>query len=370
MTRNPRPGIGFGASACCLLFGLLSFAAPANAQTTLTVSNYGVDNSNCGAATSPCRSISQAITNAPLGAQIVVGPGRYGDLNGDGAFGGEGEEQGSRESCLCVVNINKRVTVISRDGALQTVIDGSGSTWAVVSITARAAVLGSSQHGFTITGSTQVGGVVVTADRSAYIVGNIIRDNAGSPGIELQAGTGHQIFANTVTHNAHGIVVLSSTSQISGNYVSESSNVGIFVDGTRNMLENNVVFNNLYGFQVTGVGHLVRRNSIIGNHLGGITVNAVSESPGETRDIQILNNNIYGNSTRFDAASSNCPLTKGGIPGVRLDARNNFWGSASGPGADPADAACNLDTDGQLITTPFVTAEVPIKAGATPPNQP
>src|SRR5205085_4849389 len=105
---------------------MLFFAAQANAQTTLTVSNHGVDSSTCGAATDPCRSISQAIINAPTGAQIVVGPGRYGDLNGDGIFGGDGEEKGTPASCLCMLNIDKRVTLISRDGPLQTVIDANG----------------------------------------------------------------------------------------------------------------------------------------------------------------------------------------------------------------------------------------------------
>jgi copper-binding protein NosD len=352
--------------ALFVLCGALSLSPAANAQTKVVVANYGVDSSICGSTIDPCRSISQAIINAPVGAQIVVGPGRYGDLNGDGTFGGAGEEKGTRGSCFCVLNIDKRVTLISRDGALQTVIDANGSPSAVVKISASSAVLGTSQHGFTVRGSTDQGGVIVTAGNGVYVVGNIVRDNASGDGIVLVAGTGHQVFANTVTGNGNGIGVASSTSRISGNYVSDNFGGGIGVDGTRNLVENNVVTDNLNGIGATGVGHLIRRNSAIGNLIRGMVVDGVSQSLGETRDIQVINNNIYGNTDLYNASFGNCAFTKGGIPGVRVDARNNFWGSASGPGSEPADAACNLDTDGLLITTPFATAEVPIMAGAVP----
>ena len=59
---------------------------------TLHVANNGIDSDTCGAGSAPCRSISRAIVNAAAGDTIVVGPGRYGDLNGDGSFGGPGEE--------------------------------------------------------------------------------------------------------------------------------------------------------------------------------------------------------------------------------------------------------------------------------------
>ena len=59
---------------------------------TLSVANNGLDSATCGSSAAPCRSISQAIANASEGDTIVVGPGRYGDLNGNRIFGEVGEE--------------------------------------------------------------------------------------------------------------------------------------------------------------------------------------------------------------------------------------------------------------------------------------
>ena len=64
----------------------------AASAATLLVANNGVDSPTCGPA-EPCRSLARAIANAVAGDTIVVGPGRYGDLNGDGTLGnaaGEG----------------------------------------------------------------------------------------------------------------------------------------------------------------------------------------------------------------------------------------------------------------------------------------
>jgi len=71
---------------------LLAIGVAVADSATLNVANNGVDSDICGAASAPCRSISQAIANAADGDTVVVGPGRYGDLNGDGRLGGPGEE--------------------------------------------------------------------------------------------------------------------------------------------------------------------------------------------------------------------------------------------------------------------------------------
>ena len=63
------------------------------AAATLWTSNVGSDSGSCGTSSSPCRSISQAIENATDGDTIWVGPGHYGDVNGDGNFTGPGDEQ-------------------------------------------------------------------------------------------------------------------------------------------------------------------------------------------------------------------------------------------------------------------------------------
>src|SRR5262245_29462563 len=99
---------------------------------TLVSANNGVDSVACGVSDSPCRSISRAIANAAAGDTIVVGPGYYGDLNQDGAYDDAGDEAGTPASgCLCVINVNKRVTLKSRDGADATFIDGGSVSRAI-----------------------------------------------------------------------------------------------------------------------------------------------------------------------------------------------------------------------------------------------
>jgi hypothetical protein len=58
-------------------------AAPADALLRY-VANNGVDSATCGTLAAPCRSITRAIAHAVAGDTIVVGPGRYGDIDEDG----------------------------------------------------------------------------------------------------------------------------------------------------------------------------------------------------------------------------------------------------------------------------------------------
>ena len=63
------------------------FAGSASAAV-LYAKNNGVDSLTCGAIATPCRSISQAIVSAGASpaTTILVGPGIYGDINGDGTL--------------------------------------------------------------------------------------------------------------------------------------------------------------------------------------------------------------------------------------------------------------------------------------------
>src|SRR5687768_2789620 len=76
--------------------------APQNVD--VHVANNGVDTSTCGARDDPCRSITQAIANAKAGDTLLVGPGRYGDVNGNDVLG-EPEEEMPAADCRCAVHI-------------------------------------------------------------------------------------------------------------------------------------------------------------------------------------------------------------------------------------------------------------------------
>jgi hypothetical protein len=115
-----HPGVRLS-SAAAIVFALAAFADAA----TLYVANNGLDGSNCGTKTNPCRSIDEGIANAAAGDSVVVGPGRYGDLNPNGILGEPGEENPAlvAPGWGCV-GLEKSVSVVSSDGAASTVIDG------------------------------------------------------------------------------------------------------------------------------------------------------------------------------------------------------------------------------------------------------
>ena len=89
------------------LFVLLTLATAGEALAgTLLVAETGADSSACGSPTSPCRSIGQAIANANPGDEIVVGPGVYGDVDGDGVFTpGSGDETPNGSGMIAVTNL-------------------------------------------------------------------------------------------------------------------------------------------------------------------------------------------------------------------------------------------------------------------------
>jgi hypothetical protein len=82
---------------------------------TLFVGNNGIVDPTCGDLSRPCRSISQAILNADNGDTILVGAGRYGDINGNGSEDLGDETSGFNTGCM--ICIDKSLTILSRCGA-------------------------------------------------------------------------------------------------------------------------------------------------------------------------------------------------------------------------------------------------------------
>jgi hypothetical protein len=127
---------------------------------------------------SACRSITQAVELANPGDTILVGPGRYGDLNRNGTLGEPGEELGyltPPASCSCVLQIEKRVIIISSGGAAATMIDGrSVDVIQNVFLTTVGGEFGRPGKGFTVTGtkSTNGHGIVLDAGDVWLVRGN------------------------------------------------------------------------------------------------------------------------------------------------------------------------------------------------------
>jgi hypothetical protein len=98
------------------------------------------------------------------------------------------------------------------------------------------------------------------------------------------------------------------------------------------------------------VGHA----AVIGNLSGIFVQDPTSSDPSDTT---ITHSNIYGNGTgtEVNEPPNNCGLRT--FPAIT--ATNNFWGAATGPGPDPADAICS--PLGEPVTfTPFATEEFEI----------
>ena len=348
---------------------------------TLYAANDGVDAGNCGAQSNPCRSISQAIENATDGDTIEVGAGRYGDLNGDVSSGNP----------PCNVCVSKSVNIFSLHGADATVIAGSG--FSVVYISGHYVTFGSKDHGFTLIGGqyglivdspqfvdVKVGGNVAVGTNVGFSIQNFgtaeISDNravdSGETGFAV-AGLYSQ--AATLERNAAvdsgvtGFLIWANGTRLVDNvatYTLGAAGMGQFIDAA--------------GFSISGTGFVIEGNEALsnagagfelGSRPGAASVHSFQHNwavgnvgPGVVLFSQVTvsnfwANNIFGNATSdqlvLGSVAKNCGIFN--ASGNALRATGSFWGSATGPGPDPADAAGgNCDTGGSVtVFKPFAS---------------
>jgi parallel beta-helix repeat protein len=322
---------------------------------TLYVASNGEDHPGCGAATAPCRSISKAIERANPGDRIVVGPGRYGDLDGNGTLQpAAGEERG----CLhpggwCMIEIDKPLTIESSAGAAATVLDAGGSDTQVVAIHADDVVFGGgATRGFTLAGWRYGQGLIVPGGMSRVrIRGN---QAVGGSGVAFWIdGRGHTVDANLAVGNHTGFRGECSECRITRNVASRNESHGFVIGGADSTVVGNVAIGNgdsgMYVYPARGI--TFRSNSVIGNRGAGFYFPVPvyqGGPPPVAPDVDIVANNVFGNSVV--AGSGGCGLFNGS--GVTLPAPRNYWGAPTGPGADPADQVCDRDP-GVTEVTPF-----------------
>jgi hypothetical protein len=342
----------------------------AGREATLHVANYGADSADCGTQAEPCRSITQAINKAEAGFTVIVGPGRYGDINGDGDFSDPGDEQG--DSCV-VCLVRSGVRVVSQEGAAVTLIDATGTTFNdAVMIVARNSqfgergrgfrvlALGGPLHGISVSDNSsniKVAGNIVTGGRQgAYLFPTIGRSVTIADNIAVDTidGPGFSGVANVIDPGT------AEPARVVRN-ISIRNLVGFGVGGPELLFTDNIADNNVQGAFLGGEGSIVRRNSIGNSGREGVlldgggvkafTDNSVigNRGPGVTvfRGTSVerfVRNNIYGNGTSETPFAGepqpNCGLLNASR--MNLIAPNNFWGLPSGPGPDPADEVCNI----------------------------
>jgi hypothetical protein len=340
-----------------MIAAMVAVAWPTYADAaTRYVADTGIDGPACGVdAAAACRSITQAIALASPGDTVLVGPGRYGDLNSNGILGDIPGEETESPGCGCAVSVNKPVIVMSSGGAEVTLIDS----------------------------------------RKAYLIQNVLLITVG--GEFGRPGKGFTVTETThfgyKANDGHGIVIDSSNTMVRGNRVidtrvefgNESIGIypvndepvriegnqalhwfiGIVARGAARVSKNEVIYNS-YGMRASA-GELIG-NVATGNRSGFLLSGTVTVSgnaaymnstgfhvsPPFTGSF--TRNNMFGNGT----PESNCGVANGGISG--LVATNNYWGTADGPGAPPADTACvDSGYTGSTITWPYATKPFAVK---------
>lgn len=335
-----------------LAVALLVLSHSASA-TTRFVAQQGVDSGTCGASSAPCRSISQAVANAVDGDTIVVGPGYYGDLNGDDDFADPGEEAAETGGgCDCAVKIDKRVTVKSRDGAAATVIDGANQVVSTVSLFgagASGASLGGAQSGFTVRGGQGAGVFVEVVAADTRVIGNVAEGNTGD-GL-IVGGNAAQVTNNRALGNGgNGIQLAGDDIAASGNVAAGNAQAGYFVVFAAGVQVSKSVAsgNQQAGFEVTLADAALASIAALGNEGDGVHFDDGTGS--------VTRSSFIGNGR---ADGMNCGVLNSS--GVAITASDDYWGAATGPGADPADQACVSGGGSSLATAPFKTKEIKVR---------
>lgn len=148
------------------------------------------------------------------------------------------------------------------------------------------------------------------------------------------------------------LICLSTCNQIevfgTGHSLTENTGQGsVAISGSGHSLTNNVLNGAEQGITIdASSGVIVRGNSFLAGF--GVALN-----PGS--DAAINDNNFSGNSP----GSNNCGLFN--ASGASIDATNNFWGAASGPGPEPADEVCN-QPGSSTVVAPFATQQFAISS--------
>ena len=279
-----------------------------------------------------------------------------------------------------MIHVDKRLSLESTAGAGATVLDAPPGL-RVVEIDADHVVFGRKNRGFTVAGG-QEGLGTGSGTMAARIEDNVFIGNSNL-GIVME-GDGHTVTGNVVSSGntafaGTGGTGLTFTNNLAlgnistgfdlrgpgltvmGNVASNNGGNGIAVQfsssdtrvvGNIATGNGNVGFALLRVFSFTGAA-VAQRNVATGNLEGGFYIEGVD----------VLNSNIFGNGVvPNQIGGPNCGLINASAaPAV---ATHNFWGAATGPGADPADNACPRTKSGTITTTPFAIQAFTIPGGA------
>ncbi|MFN2375947.1 MAG: NosD domain-containing protein [Candidatus Binatia bacterium] len=389
---------------------LLGTVCGAYASQDLQVANTGTDNTDCGPEGKlPCRSISRAIAHAEDGDTIVVGPGVYGDINNDYRIETITDDTGEEAwvqldpDNIAIINVNKRLTIVSRDGANDTVIDSGNTNYdVIVRIAADGVVFGKPGKGFTI----RHGGIGVMVDgvsdvrvagntaemfaQAGFAAGSLI-----SPGVAERT----MLRGNKAVLSSWGFIVLDKAAVVRGNIAVQNS-TGFLIGGTSGtkVSKNLAVGNHQYGFLLQAIPLTdnefpgLRGNAAIANWDAGVRMNVndvVVPVSGSIENNTIMGNYLRGGAcdggarkmfactTNADCPPSgqydpphacqpdyNCGLAVHNATNqpVTVTADGNYWGDPNGPGPAPADSfggSCDFNLPMVVVST-WASSEIKV----------
>ncbi len=296
-----------------VLVGLLPCAVYAGG---INVSMLGSDSGACGAASAPCRTISQAITNASAGDTVLVDSGRYGDLNQDGDLTDPGEENSGVIGKIIV--INKAISLVSRNGAGATSIEnGSIANSVAVSIEASGVTFGKKRKGFAVRGGAMnsTGLNVDAAVTAASIAGNVVHTHTTLTTID---GVTHKISNNVF---GQGTLSLGGSGHIFKDNVGEGAGLATTATSASITIDRNQFSRaSGAGFLLQGSGHLVRRNISSAQLAGDGFV-----CSGTCTGLQLLDNVArLNNGIGFNIAAGSSHVLSGNLADANVGSGFNF----------------------------------------------
>ena len=279
-----------------LLLAMLGVPATQVAAQTppgLTVAPGGTDTTTCGAATSPCKTITQALANAPAGATITVQSGTYPEM----------------------VVVSKQVALLGQ----QATIDATGLVNGILLKASDSTV-----SGFTVR-NAQGEGIVAMSVSNVTISYNVVLNNdkgahtnvtrecqdAGpvpgdcGEGLHLMSVANSRIFNNDVEHNVGGLLV--------------TDELGPTHD---NVISNNTVSNNAEDCGITLASHNAQALSATGHRQperGGVYSNRVDgNTVASNGDGGVGIFAPFPGASAYDNTVSNNSISGNGMPGIAV----------------------------------------------------
>jgi hypothetical protein len=302
------------AAASCA--ALVVFGAVGARAATLHVANVGGTNNVCGSRAEPCPEIGQALEYAADGDTIVVGPGLYGDPDGNGFV-----EWPADEACECIVHVTKRVRIVSSGGADKTFVLAGATDLAPVRIEASGATFGARNRGFTLVGAP-----------------------AGKAALAIAAGAaGVRVEGNVAAESGMGFLAQGSGAVLRDNRAEDNLEAGFLIGGGSAELLRNAAAGNGIGFQLEGDDAFARSLFAAANGRGlvaiggGLRVERASVSGNDGQGIQLLP--AAGASfDRLDHHANGAPCALENVSGGVVTLDRAFLGLSGA-----ADAICDVD---------------------------